>query len=99
MELPKLDEKRIKKLVVEQNNNKKFFARLPIDFDMNSDVSKKLMKKWSTITEEDITMEDTEYREDYDVNVYTFSIHDFFRFAFVERKNGSIDVQQLSFIE
>lgn len=98
MELPKLDENRIKKLVVEQNNNKKFFARLPKGFDINDGDNQELLKKWSTISENDIVMESTEYREEYNVNIYTFSIHSFFRFAFIEREDESIDVQQLSFL-
>ncbi|WP_323709468.1 hypothetical protein [Mammaliicoccus sciuri] len=99
MGLPKLDENRIKKLVVEQNNTDKFFAKLPKGFNVNDKSNQKLLKKWSSITEDDISMEEVEYSEKYNVNVYTFNIHEFFRFGFVEREDGTIDVQQLSFIE
>ncbi|WP_239740366.1 hypothetical protein [Mammaliicoccus sp. P-M59] len=99
MALPEINEQKIKELVVEQNDNKKFFAKLPKEIDFNSKETKELMSKWSNITVDDIEMENAYYREDYNVNIYEFSIHNYFRFAFVERENGSIDVQQLSFVE
>lgn len=93
--MDKQKEKFIKKYLLKLDQENKFLVQLPED--MINDV--KLMKRLSKLTYKDIEVEKIEYHKEHETYVYEICVHDLLRFGFLERKDGTMQYDQLTMKE
>jgi len=94
-QLRKQKEKFIKKYLLKLDQEKKFLVQLPEE--MLNDVE--TMKRLGTMTYKDIEVEKVEYHEQYETYVYEVCVHGLLRFGFLERKDGTMQYDQLTMKE
>lgn len=94
-QLRKQKEKFIKKYILKLDQENKFLVQLPEE--MLNDVE--TMKRLGTMTFSDIEVEKVEYHVQYETYVYEVCIHELLRFGFLERKDGTMQYDQLTMRE
>lgn len=94
-QLKKQKEKFIKKYLLKLDQEKKFLVQLPEE--MLNDVE--TMKRLGTMTYGDIEVEKVKYHEQYETYVYEVCVHGLLRFGFLERKDGTMQYDQLTMRE
>lgn len=93
--MDKQKEKFIKKYLLKLDQENKFLVQLPEE--MLNDVE--TMKRLGTMTYKDIEVEKIEYHEEHETYVYELCIHNLLRFGFLERKDGTMQYDQLTMKE
>lgn len=87
----------IKKFIIELNDSKKLFARLPEDkWKLPENELKDLMAKLEVIKPRDIKIEKRYFSKKNDATIFEVCIHDFLRYGFIKFKNGDISYEQLT---
>lgn len=88
---------KLKKMFLELNKEDKIIVKLPQELWKDEEKLKSVMKKLSVINYEDISIEFFKYYDRYKSFQYILCVHDYLRFEFIERSNGDLEYNQLTF--